>query len=312
MMRKEIKLTILKIIKFVFILLIADLCFGFVANKAFLSQKTGKFSRNSYAINEAKENIIIFGSSLAHRHYVPEVLEEKLSSTCYNAGADGQHLPFHYALQKMILKRTLPKLIILNIDKDLLFKSNIANKRLSVLHPYYSNYKKELNPILSLNDEFIDFKMFFKTYQNNSTLIHAIKYYLIPQSSIKGYRPQFTKMTPKLLNTYKKKVIKSVYTNEIDENLIQILKDFIGLAKSKNIKLVFVTSPNLITTDVSKNESFIKIKSIAEFENIPYFNFLNSPDYLNKLDLFYDPSHLNDEGSRMFTESVAGLIDSVN
>ncbi|MCF7560800.1 hypothetical protein L3X39_09130 [Sabulilitoribacter multivorans] len=309
-MKSEIKLTILKLLKFIIVLMIIDFGLGFIAKEVFFSQKTGKFHRTTYAIKKSKDDILIFGSSHAHRHYVPEVVERQLSLSCYNAGAEGQQLLFHRALQKMIFKRITPKIIILNIDENFLFKSDIAFERLSDLHPYYSDYKSELHPILRLNSSMIDFKMLFKSYQTNSTLVHVIKYYLKPQQDYKGYRPLFDETTANKIESLEKREPLKEYEEVIDDIFVNTLVDFIEEAQAKKIKVVFVTSPNLILRDITKNESLLKIKEIAKSKEVIFIDFLNSPNYLNKYNLFHDASHLNDKGAKLFTSSVSKIIKS--
>ena len=310
-MRKfELKLTGIKILKFTMIFLVIDFCLGSISNQIFLNQKTGKFHRSTYTIYEAKEDILIFGSSHAHRHYVPDVIEKELSKTCYNAGAEGQQLLYHAALQKMIFKRSRPKLIVLNIDESFLFKSDIAYNRLHDLHPYYQDFKNELRPILGLNSSLINFKLFFKSYRTNSTLIHALRYHLSPQIDYKGYRPLDDKMTLDKVDTYKKTPSEKEFIEEIDDFFVEALKNFISEAKQNNVKLLFVTSPNLIERDHSNNESLNRIKKIADLEGVPFLDFLNSPQYMNQLELFHDPSHLNDDGAKLFTSTMAHFINS--
>ncbi|TGV03933.1 hypothetical protein [Flavivirga rizhaonensis] len=308
MINTQLKYTFAKVLKFIVIIFIIDFGLGFIAKELFLSQETGKFARSTYAITKAKENILIFGSSHAHRHYVPEVIEKKTGKTCYNAGADGQQLVYHSALQGMIFKRTLPELIILNIDENFLFKSEKAFDRLDDLNPYYDDYSNELDPVFNLKSKYADPKLFFKAYQNNSTLIQAVRYYLAPQETPQGYRPLFEKMTFDKLTSHREDIQEKEYTEEIDSVFVKTLENFINEAKTNNVKLVFVTSPNLIPRNVSKNKSLTEIKAIAKSKNIPFYNYLNSKDFANKLDLFYDPSHLNDNGARLFTGL---LIDSI-
>ncbi len=310
MRKSEFKLTGIKIIKFTILLLVVDFCLGFISNQIFVNQKTGKFHRSTYSIYEAKEDILIFGSSHAHRHYVPDVIEKELSKTCYNAGAEGQQLLYHTALLKMILKRTQPKLLVLNIDENFLYKSSKAHDRLSDLHPYYEDFKHELRPILGINSSLIDFKLFFKSYQKNSTLIHALRYYLSPQIDYKGYRPLDDKMTPEKVAIHEKNHSEKEFIEEIDDYFVRALKDFISEAKRNNAKLLFVTSPNLIERNVSNNESLNRIKEIADSEEIPFLDFLNTPKYTNQFELFHDPSHLNDDGARLFTGELAHFISS--
>ncbi|MDH7446569.1 hypothetical protein [Aquimarina sp. 2201CG14-23] len=318
MIKKEYKVLGIKCIKFVGILLIADLVFGTVSKELFFSQETGKYARSSYAINEVETDILVFGSSHAHRHYIPEVFEKNLQNTAYNVGAEGQQLLYHTAMQKMILKRTTPALIILNIDGNFLYKSPAAYDRLSDLHPYYSDNKDELRPILGLQSKFIDFKLFFKAYQTNSTLIHAIRYYASPQLDYQGYRPLSGTMKPSEDNIYGKNEKGDDYIEEIDENFLNAFKEFIENAKKHQVKLAMVTSPSLNEVDYSQNASMIMMKEIAKEENIPFIDFYNSEPFKFNHLLFHDVTHLNNKGANMFTKRLTdtiktkGLISDTN
>lgn len=307
-MKTEVLSTLIKIFKVILIFAILDVCLGSIAQTVFYNQKSGKFYRATYAIQESNDDLLIFGSSHAHRHYVPEVFENKLNKTSYNAGAEGQQLLFHHALQKMIFKRTTPEVIILNIDENFLYHSEVAYDRLSDLHPYYSDYKNELRPILSQNSAFTDIKLFFKAYQTNSTLVHVIKYKLKPQADYKGYRPLYNTITEQQMRDFKPELEEKEYTEIIDDVFVRALNDFIEATKNRNVTLVFVTSPNLIRRNLSNNASLNKIKAIAELKNVPFLDFLNAPDYLGKNHLFHDTTHLNDDGAHLFSASVADYL----
>jgi len=298
------KTTFLKIIKFIVIILLVDFVFGNISHKIFYSQKTGKYARTTNAIKENKAKVLIFGSSHAHRHYVPEVFEKELNKVSYNAGAEGQQLLFHLALQEMVLKRTTPELIILNIDDGFLFKSQIAYDRLSDLHPYYQEYRKTLKPIFKLNSDFVWAKFFFKSYQTNSTLVHALRYYASPQIDYQGYRPLFGKVSleKKGSNTANSE---KEYVEEIDQNFVAALEIFIKNAKENNVNVLFVTSPKYSGLDYSDNESFLMISDIATREKVPLINLYNDQQFYKKHELFHDPSHLNDTGARLFTKRLS-------
>ncbi|MEP3836575.1 MAG: hypothetical protein ABJM36_02955 [Algibacter sp.] len=309
-MTTEIKRVAILTIKFAIIVILVDFSFGLVAKKLFLSQKTGKYARSSYVVNDSKDDIIVFGSSHAIRHYIPEIIQAKTGKTCYNAGAEGQQLIYHTALQKILLKRHRPELIILNIDEEFLFKSDKAFNRLSDLHPYYATNKKELNPFLRLNSNYNDYKLLFKAFQYNSTFVRVLKYKMAPQLSDKGYRPLHEVMTPEQLAAYTQHPPKKIYTEELEPIFVQLLKDFINEAKKHKVKLIFVSSPKFDNQDLANNPSFSTIKAIAKSEGVPFYNYLNATNYLNKIDLFYDPSHLNHKGATLFNNDLVENITS--
>ncbi len=295
-----------KMVKFVILVLIVDLLFGIISNHVFFLQKTGKYARANHVIYDTEAEVLIFGSSHAHRHYVPEILEKELKTTAYNAGAEGQQLIYHLALQEMVLKRSTPNLFILNIDEDFLYSSDIAYDRLNDLHPYYNEFKNELRPLFKLNSKFIDIEMFFRSYLVNSTIIHIIRYYLSPQLDYKGYRPLHGTMTTD--QTTSNLIKLDDEAKEIDKNFVFALKEFIDNAKSNDVNLVFVISPTLKKINPN-NKSLAIINKIATKENVSIFNFAEDTNFDNKLDWFHDPSHLNDQGARHFTKLVSERIN---
>ncbi|AXT59930.1 hypothetical protein D1816_06050 [Aquimarina sp. AD10] len=300
MIKKEYKLSLIKLGKFLLIFLIVDFGLGIVSKQLFFSQETGKYARSIQAVKNTNAQVLIFGSSHAHRHYVPEVFEKNLNKTTYNAGAEGQQLLYHLAMQQMIVKRVKPEVIILNIDEDFLYYSKEAYDRLSDLHPYYSDYRQELRPILGLESKLVDVKLFFNAYQTNSTIMHVLRYFASPQLDYLGYRPLFGKIEKhsSIINETNKE-------QDLDDNFVNALYQFIATAIDNDIKLVFVTSPRLNQVDDVNNVSFNKIKNIAKEKEIPLINYFNHKEFTNKLELFHDPSHLNDTGARLFSRDVA-------
>ncbi|MHA7059210.1 hypothetical protein ACWGOQ_0018430 [Aquimarina sp. M1] len=298
--------TFFKIIKFMIVISLVDVLFGTASNYLFFSQKTGKYARANQVIYETEAEVLIFGSSHAHRHYVPKVLEKQLNTTAYNAGAEGQQLLYHLALQKMLLKRSKPSLFILNIDEDFLFSSAIALDRLNDLNPYYTEYKDELKPLFKLNSEFIDIEMFFNSYLLNSTILHIFRYCLSPQLDYKGYRPLYGVMTKD--KTLSKSDMTDDNVKQIDENFVMALEEFIYNSKSNNIDLVFVMSPTLRKIN-KNNKSLMMINNIANKTCVPILNLSTSKKFDNKLEWFHDPSHLNDNGAKYFTKLVSEYIN---
>lgn len=304
MLQKEHKSSLLKMIKFCIIFLIIDFSLGYIVKELFYSQKTGKYARATYAIKDTQADILVFGSSHAHRHYIPDILEKELKQSAYNAGAEGQQLLYHTALQEMVLKRYTPETIILNIDDDFLYKFEEAYSRLGDLHPYYGEHKNELKEVLGLRSKFVNFKLFFKSYTANSTIVHVIRYAAAPQIDYKGYRPLYGKLKPAQAvsdNDEKREEV-------IDQNFIAALETFATNAKMNNIELFFVTSPSYFKKKYKTNDSFNKIQEIATNERIPLINFYNAKEFLSKKELFHDTSHLNKEGATIFMKLLSERI----
>ncbi len=299
-----LKLSLIKLLKFLLIFVLIDQLLGFVAHKLFLSQETGKFARSTYVINHSNDEVLLLGSSHTIRQYVPQVVEKKTGLTCYNAGAEGQQLLYQTALLQMILKRAKPKLIVLNIDAHWLYESDVAYSRLNDLNSYYSKHYDVLYPKLKERSQYVPIKMFFRAFQENSTLVHIVRYFFAPQVSFKGYRPLYGKMTE-----FSNEILSNeAISDEIDPFFVKNLKLFIDTAKEKGVNLIFTTSPFPVKRDYSTNISFQKIKKIAKRSNVPFYDHLNDERFIGNYNMFNDPTHLNHEATLLFTSIIADHI----
>lgn len=302
------KKIIFKLMKFLIILLIVDSIVGSFAKRIYFNQKTGKQARITKSLQVVDDEILFFGSSRAARHYNPKIFENELGVSCYNTGVKGQGILFQSILLEIILKRTNPQLIILNIDESTLYKSNRAYDRIRDINPYYSDYPEIIKPYLSMKSSLVDLKLFLKSFQYNSTIVHAIKYYFFPQEDIKGFLPLYGEIKA----NQNKIDVKSNQGKILDENFINALYSFVYASQKYNFKLIFIKSPNLRYYDFSKSESINKIKEISEKNQIPFVDFSNNEIFLEKYSLFYDNSHLNIKGSDLLSNLLAEKIKSLN
>jgi hypothetical protein len=308
---QEFKTLLFKSIRFIIVFIILDVALGFIAKEVFFSQETGKYSRMTYSIEKDSSDILVMGSSHANRHYVPEVIEKQLGMSCYNAGVLGQKMIFHAALQKMILKNHKPKYIILNIDKDWMYEAEDAYERIADLHPYYNDYKTELEPIFSLNSKFTSLKLMLNSYQTNSTIVHAIKYFVKPQQDFNGYVPLNKKMSKPQTSEVSEANTKREEVKTIDPNFVSLFKDFIANAKEHEVQLIFAISPRVKPIEGMKDNSSLKtMTAIADENNIPLIDFTYEPVFIEQYELFNDSSHLNHDGAIIFSKLLSDKIKS--
>jgi hypothetical protein len=311
MKKSQFFLFISKAAKFSLCLLILDLGAGEAHRYLFFRQETGKFFRINYTMDLVTEDLVVFGSSHAAAHYVPDVLEQELGLSSYNAGVAGQQILVHQALQEIMLERLSPRMIILDIDTFALFHNQFQYDRLSDLYPFYYKHPKILGRILDLKSKFIRLFLNSKLFQYNSTIVHVIRYWLAPQKDNKGYRPNFAKLAtpPESAKLCMESTAPATRRNRpLDKNLVGALEEFIMNSLKKDIRLVLVISPNLEHVDLSDNESVIRTKSLTEEYGVKMLNFANAPEFLGNYEFFANSGHLNDRGARVFSKMVADSI----
>ncbi|MBC8385225.1 MAG: hypothetical protein H8E57_06875 [Candidatus Cloacimonetes bacterium] len=293
---------------FVIILLIIalDYLFGLVLSHLFFSQKSGLNYRTTFVLENTKAEVVILGSSRANHHYKPQIFSDKFKLTCYNAGRDGQHIPFQYAMLKGIIKRYSPKILILDIlPRQLL--NNPENYRLNALLPYYKAHK-EIRSVANLNSKTEKIKLLSKIYPFNSLLLTMIKSNLkkrkhtdgyIPLEKVMNYTPEKEEEEVKSSNDFTSKIV-------IDEKIVSILESFIALAKESGIEVYLVTSPFFKST-VNPKANFA-LEQIAVNNKVPFFDYSTHKDFVGHPELFQDNSHLNDSGAEHFSKIISMRI----
>lgn len=307
-MNKNARTLILKAAFFLICLVFFDIVLGGINKYFFYKQKSGKYFRINYTMEIAADKILIFGDSHAVRHYVPDVIQNELHLSCYNAGVLGQGILFQSILQSIVLGRTSPEIIILDVDPNSLLYSNDQYDRLSDLNPFYSKYPDIIGRAIEKKSKYEKIFLNSKLYQFNSTIAHIIRYWVAPQWDQKGYRPLFGELHYSDSEIYDQEEENSEGLHALDQNMIEAFKRFAANAKRKNAKLVYVISPSVKYRDISSNRSLKEIKIIANLYNIPYIDFWNHSAFIHHNELFNDTNHLNDKGAKLFSKMVSAEI----
>jgi len=283
--------------------ILTDQVIGRVLRHFYFKQESGLYYRTTYAIDSTKADILVFGSSRANHHYVPEVFEDRLNLSFYNSGRDGNFLLNNYGIFKAVLKRYTPKIIIFDINNDELLYEKTNYDRLSSLLPYYKDHP-EIRNIIELKSPYEKFKLISEIYPFNSSLITmAIGNMRINKIRIidqKGYIPLINKINDTILYTteYKEGIV--------DSNLVNAVREINYYCKLKKIDLVFIQSP--VYANIKNTFSNEFFEKFAMDEKIMYLNFNNNPQFLTKPEYFQDQNHLNNGGARFFSNLVVEQI----
>ena len=80
------------------------------------------------------------GVPMPRRITCPRCWRQELGLSCYNAGVLGQQILFHKTLESIVLERTTPDVIILDVDPSTLYESSETYDRLAELKPFYFRY----------------------------------------------------------------------------------------------------------------------------------------------------------------------------
>lgn len=309
-MEPEVIKFIKKLLFFIIILILVDYVFGSVLSSMYFSQTKGQFAQTTTSIEDTNQDILIFGSSRAVRHYSPEILSNAFKMSCYNVGRDAQMIPYYTALQHVIFARYKPKMVILDINSWELSPGSSKYEKLAILLPYALKHP-ELNKYIAEGDEYERIKLYSKTYPYNSSLF-ILGYNYIFSNKVpadkNGYVPLIGEMTDAALKDHIRRMkisedAKSEVGRAIDQKALNYYIKFLANTFKSNIKTYVVISPTILKEPVSYNTKKL-IEEASKFKNVKFINFSSDARYNFKYQKFADVFHLNKKGSEEFTKDL--------
>jgi len=295
------KIFIRKTIFFIILILLTDLIIGNILRYYYYKQTNGNYARITYALEKTSEDLLIFGSSRATHHYVPQVFEEdSLNFSYYNVGKDGQSIVYQLAVLKSTLIRYTPKIIILDIRPgEFEYQANVMDK-LSILLPYYKNHP-ELKNLIHNRSTFEKYKLLSSIYPYNSLMVSIMAGNIesVKEKSIKGYVPLYGIWSKELKKSYKSK--------PIDDFMLSQFNEFLITTKKSNCKLYVIISPIYLKYEVP-DETIETVKIICKKEGVSFYDYSNDMLFLKNKKYFKDILHLNNEGAKLFSEIINDKI----
>ncbi|MDO5981673.1 hypothetical protein [Flavivirga spongiicola] len=265
-------------------------------------------------------DIIIIGNSKAEAHYNPKIIENFTKHTAYNLGISGTPLNIlKIRWQSYINNNKLPKLLIIDVDNNILGTSNSLFEKFQYL-PYTS--KKEYQDIVKYLDEDYYYEKIIPMYKYRGYEMQVFnKLKSIGDTNdcghiYKGFKPHDKSWDKNNWALFSKRLLdkdkvdfQSIYKKGIDE-----LNEIIFFCKKNKIQICFIRSPQYYKVNDYKKERSIYVDNIlseiALKNNLEYLNFSKDSLTLDEAN-FYDKSHLNIEGANKFSNNIAIYINSI-
>lgn len=250
-------------------------------------------------------DVLIMGSSRAHHHYVPQILEDSLELDVYNAGYDGNGVILSYGILQMILERYKPKCIIYDVepafDIDVYKPDNNRTRYLSLLKRYYRHKGVKI----VLKD--ISWKTWIMSYSGiyryNSVFLNSIREYLRGGTVFaKGYQP----LTGEMQSETNKSEIGSKPI--LDSVKVSYLHRFIQCSKENDIKLILALSPKY---GVENDRVQLFVHDLAEQYDIPIIDYYSDDYFQDNMKLFKEPMHLNNSGAMRYSSIIAYQLSGI-
>lgn len=306
---KDIKKITIGVLSFCALLIAADWAVGTWSEKMYYKSKYGIYHRQIYSLTESQDEFMILGSSRAAHHYVPQIFEDSLGMSCYNAGSDGMCIYYHYGILASRIQRGCPpKMVILEVlGTDAVVSQGATFSLEAALDRYAPHYGEfaEIDSLFAFNGWKERVKLMSKTYRYNSKLVQTIKCNYIPWPEDRGYEA-LTGMMQVAEGVKVADVLATTSSEEpiIEERKLLYLQKFIDDCKAHNIQLVMCYSPYY---GQSVPKSIRIIEGMAKKNDVPFMNYGDDVRFQNP-EYFQDAGHLNDTGARVYSKEIVRLL----
>lgn len=293
------KKYLINILLFFIAIAALDILYGLACQYMNDHSKGGGVQSRYYVNRESKEDILIFGSSRAKHHYVPDVIEDSLRMTCYNAGEDGNGIIYCYGVLKMVTERYAPKIIFYDVTRFDFIKDD-NTKYLDLLKPYY--YEHGIDSIFWSIEPKTRVMMLSNLYRFNTTCFRVFGNYIRSTANApKGYSPLF-----KTMDYEPEFIVPDQNTPALDNIKLSYFERFIQLCQSYGIQLVCFVSPSYKA--YSNEDYYYPIIQLCEKSGTPFYYMEAVSDISSDRSFFQDKTHMNDRGARMYTQKVVDTV----
>lgn len=291
-------------IKFIAIILAivlgADLLIGAVTKSAIVNVKdVGVNQTNTVqAFFKRKADLLILGPSTANHHFDCQILKDSLGMSCYNAGRDGQNIIYNAMVLDAFLTRCTPKMVVVDVGS-----SSLSDVWMSALNDFncYYGVLKPIDAILDSIGTPIDrIKRLSGIYRYNKTWEWLLNAKMAKEvADLDGYRPMPVNADTHFAATEQHSQFK------IDQKCLHYLNHIIQTCQANDIRLILTHSPSLI---IGRGNFIPEVQAYAAKKGLEFYNWNGDTTYTNHPELFYDMTHLNQEGAKVFTRDFIGKL----
>ena len=248
-------------------------------------------------------DLLILGSSVALNSINNKVLGDSLGINSFNGGGNGQTFPFFLTMLKASITKHTPKQVILCVQPSALTSEGLGN-RYNIFAPYYglniADIDENLNNIKEHNNIFL--KSSF--YKLNTIWLRIFLYHFITPNLI-GEDGHIAKPKPPV---YPEK--NDAYIEKISAERKNQLAEFLTLCRDNNIKVTILFTPEYVnyTNMNDKTNAINFVQDIAAKYDAAVYVDSQSEPFTTSPTLFYDNSHINIDGTKIYTDIVLSRL----
>lgn len=268
----------------------------------FTHQVSGEYAVANHVVYNLNEDVLVLGSSRASHHYNSTLIKDSLNLTCFNGGRDGEGLLYSTAIFELALQRHVPKVVILDVTSDILSEKEDERNRLSILLPYLKQSDIVENMIVKKGRLEL-LKSHIQTYRYNGQVASIFQHYFLSSANtVLGFNPLDNKMDASRVSN---KTTLKPYSDSISTDNVDALNLFINECKRQKIQLFVFVSPRY--NDDTKQNSYLKMKSICQNNKVIFHDFTND-EYFKNPEYYSDRAHLNSRGANLYTDTIVAFM----
>jgi hypothetical protein len=305
------KKLFIKSLLFLVILIVADRVIGYSLQKLFYKQYHGDdYVSISSLANKA--DVLVLGSSRASHHFISDSIETYTGLSTFNGGRDNMGIHYVAAILQSIYNAKKPKLLILDLMPNNFMIGGQSSHtyfdiQTTTLLPFTKKYPlikqsiKAWAPIEVLKTNLSS------CYAFNSLVGTAFQnsFTHFGHKEVKGYEPIYNAIDT---TQYSKPLFnENNLLPVLDTAALAYLDTVLSISNKQGVPVVITLSPFYFARPI-KPKALNAITALANKYNTLLINLNNDSTFVGKPWYWYDELHLNDEGAKVFTKKVCGLI----
>ena len=254
---------------------------------------------------EIKQEVLILGSSRGARDILADELEEQTGYTTYNLSYPGSDIFFHKFLFKKCIEKANPKLVVLTLDDPGTFYDyKTINFRYDKLYPLtaYPEIRDVLVEQGKKTPYVVDWMVAYRIRESFPSSLSPKEASVNETLGTHGSMPLGFKKA-EFNGKYSGKPMVYDIKKENKEKVVA-LKEMLQMAKSAGIPLLLVYPPNFYPPT---KDYRARIQHLVG-EDAMVYAYQDSNVIYQNADYFYDETHLQTKGAKVFTAELALAI----
>lgn len=304
-----------KLIKFLLyssiLVILLDFGISRVLNKIYQLNKVGESGGviNYYLGSDTSSDLLVLGSSRAHRHVIPDSFNCK----AFNLSHHGFRIPFTAGVLDILNQENkIPKIVLVHLELNSFcyhMKDDLKDSELRNLNFFYGENDFVTDQInkLSRGEKL---KYLLASYKYNGKVPSLISNF-IETKNLKdhnGFKGLKVNLSDSVRIQKQINIRNSLNFNpdvsefKISNTGVKYLTHVVELFQERDVDLVFFSSPRFLKNTKSEELSRDFLKQFLNERNIPYLDYTNHkiPELEHKR-FWRDLEHMNIDGATVFT-----------